>query len=128
MADCEECEQTEMQTKSLASVHVNLAGSRSKMAIIGDYLYVLDMEELKSFNISNQADPDVVDSRNTWANPETLFPEGDYLYVGTTTGMIIYDTESDPERPKQKGEQAQAHAVAGKAVFARRRARGSERS
>lgn len=104
VADCEECEQTEMQTKSLASVHVNLAGSRSKMAIIGDYLYVLDMEELKSFNISNQADPDVGDSRNTWANPETLFPEGDYLYVGTTTGMIIYDTESDPERPKQKGE------------------------
>lgn len=104
VADCEECEQTEMQTKSLASVHVNLAGSRSKMAIIGDYLYVLDMEELKSFNISNQADPDVGDSRNTWANPETLFPEGDYLYVGTTTGMIIYDTESDTERPKQKGE------------------------
>jgi hypothetical protein len=104
VADCADCEQTEMQTKSAASVNVNLAGSRSKMAIIGDYLYVLDMEELKSFNISNQTNPSVGDSRNTWSDPETLFPEGEYLYVGTTTGMKIYDTGSNPERPKEKGE------------------------
>ncbi|OIQ37480.1 MAG: hypothetical protein BM555_00725 [Crocinitomix sp. MedPE-SWsnd] len=104
VSDCEECEQTEMQTKSSASVRVNLAGSRSKMAIINNHLYVLDQDELKSFNISNQTDPVFAQSQNTWSDPETLFPDGEFLYVGTTTGMKIFDAGANPERPNETGE------------------------
>jgi len=104
VADCEECEQTEMQTKSMSSVRVNLGGSRSKMTIIDDYLYVLDQDELMSFNISNQSNPTFGYSQATWSEPETLFPDGEYLYMGTTTGMKIYDASSNPERPNETGE------------------------
>ncbi|MEO9532466.1 MAG: hypothetical protein ABJG68_07955 [Crocinitomicaceae bacterium] len=104
VADCDECEQTEIQTKSAASVRVNLAGSRSQFAIIDDYLYAIDDGDIKSFNISNAQHPSFGYQTRTWVEPETLFPAGELLYVGTTTGMKIYDAGSDPERPNEVSE------------------------
>ncbi|MFT4603181.1 MAG: hypothetical protein ACI857_003369 [Arenicella sp.] len=104
VSDCEDCEQTEMQTKSSTSVRANLAGSRSKMAISNGYLYVLDQEELKSFSIAVETNPNFAQSLNTWSDPETLFPDGGFLYVGTTTGMKIYNADENPERPNETGE------------------------
>jgi hypothetical protein len=104
VADCAECEQTEIQTKSAASVRINLAGSRSQFAIIHDYLYAIDDGTIKSFNISNVQSPSFGYQTRTFVTPETLFPDGEYLYVGTTTGMKIYDASGDPERPNEVSE------------------------
>lgn len=106
VSDCEECEssQSEMQVKAASSIRVNLAGSRSKFAIIDNYLYALDMTEIKSFNISNAQNPVFGSRKNTWVEPETLFPDGQHLFVGTTTGMMIYDTEGNKNSPKYISE------------------------
>lgn len=100
--DCPECETTEVQTKNaVSSARVNLAGSMSQFAIVGDYLYALDVMDIKSFNITDPTCPEFGGRARTWAEPETLFPDrdGNFLYVGTTTGMMIYETGSDPDFP-----------------------------
>lgn len=97
--DCPECEKEEIQTKSSSSIRVNLAGSRSQFAIIENHLYAIDEGSIKSFNITNSTSPIFGYEKRTWDEPETLFPEGDYLFVGTTTGMKIYDAESDRNNP-----------------------------
>lgn len=98
--DCAKCQKEEMQTKSSSSIRVNLAGSRSQFAIIENHLYAIDKGSIKSFNISSSTNPTFAYEKRTWDEPETLFPEGNYLFVGTTTGMKIYDTGSDRDNPK----------------------------
>ena len=97
--DCPDCGTEEVETKNAVSARVNLAGSMSQFAIIDNYLYALDIMDIKSFDITNAQDPVPGSARRTWAEPETLFPHGNYLMVGTTTGMMIYNAEADRLQP-----------------------------
>ena len=78
------------------------AGSFAMMTIVGNYLYVIDNNQLKTFNISDRLNP--VEGQSTYLSwtVETIFPADDYLYMGTTTGMMIYNT-TDPENPYREG-------------------------
>ena len=98
--DCADCNKEEVDTKAAVSARVDLAGSMSKFAIIGDYLYCLDRVDIKSFNIANPQNVVPGSTKRTWAEPETLFPHGDYLMVGTTTGMMIYNAAANREMPE----------------------------
>lgn len=99
VADCADCDQVEVETKNAVSGRVNLAGSMSRFAVIDNYLYALDQTEIKSFNITNASSTTFGGRTKTWAEAETLFPSGDHIFVGTTTGMMIYDSGSDREFP-----------------------------
>ncbi len=81
---------------------VNLGGSMASFAIHGDQLYVIQNNQIITFNIQNECIERV---NNTWTsnNLETLFVANDHLFVGTTTGMLIYALD-DPSNPNLVSE------------------------
>lgn len=71
------------------------AGSMSRFALKNDFLYALDRWELKIFNISN---PSVLQENQSvygMGAAETIFPDGNKLYIGTANGMLIYDNSNE---------------------------------
>jgi len=76
-----------------------VSGSISLFTIIDDYLYIVENGRLlHPFNISNPGLPSVNDPVVVWGNVETLFPYNGYIFMGTPSGMIIYET-SNPTVP-----------------------------
>lgn len=76
-----------------------ISGSISLFTIIDDYLYVVENgSKLHPFEISNPASPTVNEAVGIWGNVETLFPYENYIFMGTPTGMIVYET-SNPVVP-----------------------------
>jgi len=78
---------------------VGLGGSMARFTINDDYLYTLKANILTSFAIST--DGNLSSSGNISINrdAETIFPYNNHLFMGTTTGMIIYSL-SIPEAPQ----------------------------
>lgn len=75
------------------------AGSLSRFALVGDFLYAIAGRKLQLFHIAN--DPSTL---SVYANVdidreiETLFSANGHLFVGAATGVYIYDN-SDPSNP-----------------------------
>lgn len=99
----------ELTTTSFASQNSNsgsgtgTSGSITKFTIINNYLYVMDYNELKPINISNPTAPVASASVYIWREVETLFPHNDYIFMGTTSGMVIYNT-LNPDMPEYVSE------------------------
>lgn len=80
----------------------SVSGSITKFALIDDYLYIMNNFDLIPINISDPLNLTTSASTQVWMNVETLFPSGDKLYMGTTTGMMIYSTTT-PTTPEHLG-------------------------
>ncbi|HYV95138.1 MAG TPA: hypothetical protein VE978_25405 [Chitinophagales bacterium] len=68
-----------------------VAGSLARFAISSDYLYCIANPSLLLFNIQNANQPVDNGLVSGWWNAETLFPYNQYLFVGSTTGVSIYN-------------------------------------
>lgn len=67
-------------------------GSLARFTVANDHLFIVDGSQLKTFSLQNAADPVYLSNQNVNAQVETVFPLGDStLFIGTTTGMLIYD-------------------------------------
>jgi len=75
-----------------------VAGSMTRFAIVNDYLYCVTPSEMQLFDISNPAAPQQGSAISLFANVETIFPYDNHLFIGTTTGMQIYNN-AVPENP-----------------------------
>lgn len=93
---CLSCsEDSDMSPKS----DTGKGGSLARFTIVDSTMYLVDNREIKVFDIKNEKDPALVQSVNISANDiETIFHFGDYLYLGSSTGMYIYDIQ-DPRHP-----------------------------
>lgn len=76
---------------------VGIAGSMARFAIAKDHLYALDQWQMQVFSLENTI-PQPINKVTVSGGIETLFPSGDYLFIGSRTGMIIYDN-TDPTAP-----------------------------
>jgi len=74
------------------------AGSTARFAVVGDYMYAVHEQNLQLFNITNPAVPVKGKTVTIFAELETIFPYGNSIFIGTRTGMYIYDI-SNPENP-----------------------------
>jgi len=75
---------------SLSSSGVTgVTGSMSRFAVYGDYLYVVNNSMLKVFSLYGNTVIKGHEQYLSW-NVETIFPYNDKLFLGTTTGMMIY--------------------------------------
>ncbi|WP_170152864.1 LVIVD repeat-containing protein [Ulvibacter antarcticus] len=74
-------------------------GSLAKFTLSGDYLYTVDENDLNVFNISTATDPVQVNTIPIGFGIETIFGFRDYLYIGSQSGMFIYNIEN-PEFPE----------------------------
>jgi hypothetical protein len=73
-------------------------GSMARLTIMHGYLYMVDHQDMHLINISNEASPTYFKKVNIGLNIETIFPYENKLFIGSTTGMHIYDN-STPSNP-----------------------------
>lgn len=75
-------------------------GSLARFSLVGDYLYTVDDQSLRIFDISNPELPTFSGEKYIGFDIETLYSLGEYLFVGSRLGMFIYDI-TDPKFPLQ---------------------------
>ncbi len=71
-------------------------GSLARFTFLKGYLYVVDENTLKTFDISNPDNPLVIGTTEVGSGVETIFPYENYLFIGTQWGMFIYSVENSP--------------------------------
>ncbi|GAB3796102.1 hypothetical protein GCM10028819_13170 [Spirosoma humi] len=77
-----------------------VAGSMARFALYNDYLYTVSQSTMQLFNIKNPAQPKVGNAIQMGWGIETIFPYKDKLFIGSQTGMFIYDN-TNPEKPER---------------------------
>ena len=75
-----------------------VAGSMARFAIVSNYLYTIDYSNMTLFDLSDCANPTQWTQVNVGWNIETIFPYQDNLFIGSQTGMHIFDN-SNPASP-----------------------------
>lgn len=85
-------------------------GSTARMTISGDYLYAISGSDVQLFDISKPSTPLPFTRVAVQWDIQTLFPYGDYLLVGSATGLHILDN-TDPASPQYVGDFQHARAI-----------------
>jgi hypothetical protein len=80
---------------------VGIGGSMARFGIKASVLYVLDQNTLKIFDISTKTDPVKHNEIYPGWGVETMFLTDKAMFLGTTTGMVIYDI-SIPLSPQSR--------------------------
>lgn len=75
-------------------------GSMARFTVANNHLYTVDESYLKVFDLANPETPVFKTNKSAGFGIETIFPFGDKLFLGTSTGMYIYDVSS-PTRPAE---------------------------
>lgn len=94
----------QFNTRSFAAAPVTagpttgIGGSMARFTIAGGYLYALDGANLEVINISQPTRPVSTREMQVAWDIETIFPAEKRVYIGSQTGMYIYDLEN-PEQP-----------------------------
>ncbi len=78
---------------------VGQGGSMARFKIIGAFLYVVDYSNINIFDISNLQKPKVLEDVQVAWDIETIFNQGEVLFIGGRQGMYIYDIKN-PAKPK----------------------------
>ncbi len=79
-------------------------GSLAAMTIISNFLYVIDNTSITIFNLSTPDEPVQVGSAiDVGFGIETLFARENRLFIGSQTGMFIYDI-TNPANPQELAE------------------------
>ncbi len=94
------------QPNSAPSGGSGKGGSMACFTIVGNYLYAIDSQDLQIFDISEAKKPRLVGQKvaiNT--DIETIFASGQQLFIGSQSGMYIYDI-TDPLAPQRRGHYA----------------------
>ncbi len=87
-----------------AAVVNGTGGSMARFALMGERLYTVSWNDLKVFNTANPALPAYVKTVNfPQGNIETIFPYKEKLFIGSQTGMFIYNA-ANPDQPTKLGQ------------------------
>lgn len=90
-------------TGDMGGTKTGRSGSMARFQVVGDRLYALSGNSLHVYGI---ADPAAISFRNSTEvgfGIETLFARDAYLYVGSQTGMHVYDI-TDPDSPVKSSQ------------------------
>jgi hypothetical protein len=80
---------------------VGIGGSMARFGIKDNVLYLLGNNSLKIIDITVKTSPVNMNEIHPGATVETMFLTGKNMFLGTTTGMVIYDI-SVPTLPKSR--------------------------
>ncbi|MBX3044513.1 MAG: hypothetical protein KIT33_10770 [Candidatus Kapabacteria bacterium] len=86
-----------------------IGGSMARFTIYDNYLYAVDRNNLQVVDIKIPADPKLWSKLNVGWDIETIFPFKNRLFIGSMTGMFIYDV-STPWNPQLLGQFSHARA------------------
>ncbi len=86
------------QTAVPTNLSTGVSGSMARFTITNNFLYAIDGSILAVVDINNPTQPERKTDQPLFTWPETLFPYGQNLFVGSRAGMSIYDLTS-PGQP-----------------------------
>lgn len=75
-------------------------GSMARFTLMSGHLYAVDDYSLRVFDVNQEADPKHITNLNLGWGIETIFPFQEKLFIGSNTGMHIYDASS-PSSPQK---------------------------
>jgi hypothetical protein len=76
-------------------------GSMARFTIAKDYLYTVNVYQLKAFDLADAANPVFKSLQSINSGIETIFPYGEYLFIGSQSAMFIYDI-TNPATPAKR--------------------------
>ncbi len=79
--------------------NIGQGGSLARFKIVGNHLYAVDSHFINIFDISNLENPEVGQDVYAGFDIETIFNQGEYLFLGSMRGMYIYDI-ANPASPE----------------------------
>jgi hypothetical protein len=84
---------------------IGMAGSTARFALMNNQrMYTVSHSDMKVFNVTNAASPSYVKTLAlSNSNIETIFPYQDKLFIGSMTGMFIYNAQN-PDQPEKLGQ------------------------
>jgi hypothetical protein len=85
------------------------AGSTSRFAISHNYLYTVSQSTLNALTLTSPGKPELTSSTPVGWQIESIFPFGEHLFIGSASGMFIYDV-SLASAPAAKGSFGHATA------------------
>jgi hypothetical protein len=85
--------------QAVAPTNPGMGGSMARFTLVNNYLYAVDSYNLRTVDVTNFAAMTSGDQVQLNWGVETIFPNGENLFIGTTTGMHIMDI-SDPLSPQ----------------------------
>lgn len=100
------CSCTKDGTTTDASNHdnsVGTGGSLARFTIVGSYLYIANVSDIRVYDISNNGSPVEKTPVYTGWGIETIFAYNNNLFLGSSSGMFIYSL-ADPANPKLTGQ------------------------
>lgn len=88
---------------SSSSAPYGVGGSMARFTITKERLFTVGSQYLDVFNIMNAENPLKTNRKNLGWNIETVYPFMNKLFIGSQTGMFVYNI-SNPDNPVQEGE------------------------
>lgn len=79
-----------------------MGGSMARFAIVNNHLYAVSQSALNVVSINTPDDPVYNNRVNIGWGIETIYPFNNRLFIGSTSGMFIYDI-ANPVNPVQMG-------------------------
>lgn len=80
-----------------------IAGSMARFSVVNNFLYTVNHSNLSAFDIAQAQHPVKMSTQHVGWNIETIYPFSNKLFIGSTTGMFIYDI-SNPASPVAQGQ------------------------
>jgi len=90
------------QSNTAGASPFGAGGSMARFTIVNNYLYAASEFALNVVSIVNGADPTFSNKVQLGSGIETLYPFNNRLFIGSNTGMFIYDISS-PTNPVKLG-------------------------
>jgi hypothetical protein len=81
-----------------SSLPTGIAGSYSRFGQYDNFLYCVDNSSLRPFSLTNPSCPAALDAMSIGWNIETIFPWKDRLFVGSQSGVFIFNA-TNPAQP-----------------------------
>ena len=71
-----------------------------RFGVTSDYLYAVTSSHLNALDIHNPATPVFAGTTYVGWDIETIYPHGNHLFIGSMSGMYIYNTDN-PLQPTE---------------------------
>ncbi|WP_234733819.1 LVIVD repeat-containing protein [Tellurirhabdus bombi] len=90
----------DFSSKDSVSPGTGTGGSMARFTVAGNTLYTVGHSSLQAYDISQTSNPKAGSKISLGFGVETIFPYQQNLFIGTQTGMYIFDI-TQPQSPQQ---------------------------
>lgn len=102
-ANCMTLDARQTFGNKVSSSPYGMGGSMARFTIVNSYLYTVSTSSLDVYSISSPHSPSFSSKLQLGWGIETIYPFKNKLFIGSNTGMFIYDI-SNPAQPAKQGQ------------------------